>query len=184
MPEPRKPLRNIFIETLAIEGRQERAAYLEKACGTDVSLRQQIENLIQADAAAGGFLGSPTDEGGPQETQSYASSAGDNSEPALDKELDANTEKLGDSIGPFKLLQRIGEGGMGVVYMAEQDKPVHRRVAAVLVLTDSAGMRIEALDGKVARAWRTAGVGATKPHRADAGKAGRIFFISSCLRIN
>jgi eukaryotic-like serine/threonine-protein kinase len=98
-----------------------------------VSLRQQIENLIQADAAAGGFLALSREEGGPQETQSYASSAADDSEPALDKELDANTEKLGDSIGPYKLLQRIGEGGMGVVYMADQDKPVRRRVVLKVI---------------------------------------------------
>src|SRR5437899_1161848 len=79
----------------------ERAAYLEGACGRDVDLRGKVETLLKAHAAAGGFL------------QATLTSA-------------APHEGPGTIIGRYKLLQPIGEGGFGVVYMAEQIEPVRR----------------------------------------------------------
>src|ERR1017187_2853491 len=82
----------------------ERAAYLDQACAGDAALRQRIEELLQASDEAGNFLESPA-----------AVSLGGT------VRLAANpANKPGARIGRYKLLQQIGEGGCGVVYMAEQ----------------------------------------------------------------
>ncbi len=92
----------------------ERSALLERACGPDPSLRREIERLLKAHDSAEGFLES-------------ASTAAVVTPAAIVQ------EKPGDVIGHFKLLQKIGEGGFGVVYMAEQTAPVRRRVALKIV---------------------------------------------------
>ena len=89
-------------------------AFLEEACGKDADLRAQVEDLLRAHEQAGRFLGG-----------SFA--------PDATATLPPITEKPGTQIGPYKLLQQIGEGGMGVVYMAEQTEPVERRVALKII---------------------------------------------------
>ncbi|HUY35213.1 MAG TPA: protein kinase [Pirellulales bacterium] len=93
----------------------ERAAYLEGACGGDHALRRRIEALLAAHDACGGVLDSPPSA--PAPTAAYR----------------PLTEGPGALIGPYKLLQQIGEGGMGVVYMAEQLEPVRRKVALKII---------------------------------------------------
>jgi tetratricopeptide (TPR) repeat protein/serine/threonine protein kinase len=93
----------------------ERAAFLAKMCGDDHALRQRVEALLQAHDNPGDFLAQPAV---PQEQTV--------DEPRL-------AEKAGSRIGPYKLLQQIGEGGMGVVFMAEQTEPVRRRVALKVI---------------------------------------------------
>src|SRR5512134_3780001 len=93
----------------------ERAAYLAGRCGQDADLRQRIEGMLEADAAAGDFF----------KTHDARSST----VIVADASLSPSIEKAGDRIGRYKLLQQIGEGGCGVVYMAEQEEPVRRRVA-------------------------------------------------------
>src|SRR6516164_3779950 len=97
---------------------EERAAYLEKACAGDAALRGRVEGLLQAHEQAGDFLETP-----PTGLDSAKS-------PRPSVPL---AEKPGDKIGHFKLLQQIGEGGCGVVYMAEQEEPVRRRVALKVI---------------------------------------------------
>jgi serine/threonine protein kinase/Tfp pilus assembly protein PilF len=109
------PLLAIFTEALQLTS-AERADYLERACGNDNELRLQIEALLQAHGQAGEFL-AHSPQGIPTET---ASEPGAGVRP-------------GDHIGRFKLLQQIGEGGCGVVFMAEQDQPVRRRVALKII---------------------------------------------------
>ena len=94
----------------------ERAAFLDQACGDDAPLRQLVEALIRAHQFAPtlGRLGSP----------------GRKPTGALSMPV---SEKPGDKIGPFKLLQQIGVGAFGVVYMAEQEQPVRRRVALKVI---------------------------------------------------
>jgi len=95
---------------------EKRAAYLDEACRGDAGLRERIEGLLRAHEEAGDFL-----EGG---------------NGALAKTIQLTvpvTEKPGDMIGRYKLLQAIGEGGCGVVYMAEQEEPVRRRVAVKVI---------------------------------------------------
>src|SRR6185295_15653443 len=90
----------------------DRAAYLAGACGQDADLRQRIERMLQADSAAGEFFKTAV------APSSAAMEAEGNQSPSI--------EKAGDRIGRYKLLQQIGEGGMGLVYMAEQAQPVRR----------------------------------------------------------
>src|SRR6059036_3691473 len=130
MNETHDSLRNIFVEALEIEDAQRRAAYLSLACGQDLALRREVEELIQAEAAAGKFL---PDQ--PATNAARAAIVGASEafglRPATPKV--SVTEAPSDRIGRYKLLQQIGEGGCGVVYMAEQLEPVRRRVALKII---------------------------------------------------
>ena len=95
----------------------ERAAFLDKACVGDAALRRRVEELLLASDEAGNFLESPA----------AVAPGGTIRGPAMP------AEKPGDKIGRYKLLQQIGEGGCGVVYMAEQEEPVRRRVALKVI---------------------------------------------------
>jgi len=105
----------IFEAAIKLPTPQERAAYVRGASGEDQALRQQVESLIQAHEEVGGFM--PTDPGEAGIT-------------IPDRPL---SESEGTSVGRYKLLQRIGEGGMGVIYMAEQTEPVVRKVALKII---------------------------------------------------
>lgn len=101
----------IFTEAVQLPADQ-RAIYLDQACGGDHVLRQRIEKLLHANLKAGGFLSEI---------------------PARSRHATGVGEKPGDRIGSYKLLQQIGEGGCGVVFMAEQQEPVRRRVALKII---------------------------------------------------
>jgi hypothetical protein len=105
----------VFTEALRLPP-EERDRYLSEACKGDGEFRLRVEALLQAYEQAGDFLGRPAAERPPKAAQ--ALTAG---------------EKPGDRIGHYKLLQQIGEGGCGVVYMAEQEEPVRRRVALKII---------------------------------------------------
>src|SRR5262245_13936377 len=107
--------REIFLAALKQPTGGERAAFLDQACGSDANLRGQIEALLAEHEQLGSYLEAPVAVG--QRTLDEA--------PA--------TERPGAVIGPYKLLQQIGEGGMGTVYMAEQTQPVQRKVALKVI---------------------------------------------------
>ncbi len=107
--------RSIFIAALEKDDPTERAAYLEEACADDVLLRARIERLLKAHEPGDSFL-----ERGPAVLD-----ATDNDEPIA--------EHAGTVIGPYKLIEQIGEGGMGSVWMAQQTDPVKRLVAVKLI---------------------------------------------------
>src|SRR5215469_1250942 len=92
------------------------AAYLDEACGADLALRQRIESLLREQADLGSFLESPP------AALPAAPFAPTIAEPQI-------PEKPGTHIGPYKLLEQIGEGGFGIVFMAEQQEPLRRKVA-------------------------------------------------------
>ena len=115
MNEPKNSLRSIFDEAAELDDAGERAAFLQQACGDDAELRGKIADLLRAHKQPGGFLDTPV-PGAAQKTI-----------PA------PPTEKPGDRIGRYKLLEQIGEGGCGTVYMAEQEEPVRRRVALKVI---------------------------------------------------
>ena len=111
-------LEQVFTKAVQLSSPEEQAAYLDKACIGDPDLRERVGKLINANSGAGGFL--RTDD--QQE-----------SDPATVLGTTPLSESLGSVIGDYKLLQRLGEGGFGVVYMAEQTKPVLRRVALKII---------------------------------------------------
>ena len=103
----------------------ERAAYLDEACAGAAPLRQRVEELLRASEEAGTFLQEPA----PGAQRPADASASPNPPP----HAAASAEKAGDRIGRYKLLQQIGEGGCGVVYMADQQEPVRRQVALKVI---------------------------------------------------
>ncbi|HMP82028.1 MAG TPA: tetratricopeptide repeat-containing serine/threonine protein kinase [Verrucomicrobiota bacterium] len=110
----------IFDRAAELSG-EARAAYLAQACAGDDLLRRRVENLLASleDADAGAFMG-----------QSPAASA---KTLLITTNMIPVTEKAGDKIGRYKLREQIGEGGCGVVYVAEQEEPVRRRVALKVI---------------------------------------------------
>jgi serine/threonine protein kinase/WD40 repeat protein len=110
----------IFETAREIASPEERAAYLTRACGPDASLRERIESMLRDDEAAREFFETAR-------SQSGGATAG------ATMRLDLPAEQLGAAIGRYKLREKIGEGGCGVVYVAEQEEPVRRRVALKII---------------------------------------------------
>src|SRR5262245_36656791 len=105
--------RDIFTAARQLQDAAERDAFLDEACSGDQELRRRIVALLEEQAQLGSFL----EHGNP---------------PAVTVD-DPITERPGTVIGPYKLLEQIGEGGMGTVWMAQQTEPVRRIVAVKLI---------------------------------------------------
>jgi serine/threonine protein kinase len=116
-PGPAPRLLEIFNEAVELPSAAERAAYLDRACGDDQAMRGRVEGLLGAHDRADGFLESPA------------------AAPTVDATPGGSPDGDGPGavIGPYKLMEQIGEGGMGVVYVAEQTAPVRRRVALKVI---------------------------------------------------
>jgi WD40 repeat protein/serine/threonine protein kinase len=106
---------SIFFAALDKVAAHDRAAYLDEACGTDAELRRRVERLLSAHPRVGRFL---------QAAATGLAATAD--EPAV-------AERPGYVIGPYKLMEQIGEGGMGLVFVAEQQEPVRRKVALKII---------------------------------------------------
>ena len=99
----------IFNQALEHDAGEQRAKFVQSACGQDDKLRSKVERLLRAHEEVGDFLPTRTTDASPL------------------------AEGPGTQIGKFKILEQIGEGGFGVVYMAEQKEPVRRRVALKII---------------------------------------------------
>jgi tetratricopeptide (TPR) repeat protein/serine/threonine protein kinase len=109
MTAPQPGEESLFDAARRIADPDRRAAYLRQACRGDAALRGRVERLLRAVEQDPKFLEAPA------------------------AELSAAADAPGRTIGPFKLLQLIGEGGMGRVYMAEQEHPVRRKLALKVI---------------------------------------------------
>jgi tetratricopeptide (TPR) repeat protein/serine/threonine protein kinase len=110
--------RDIFIAALQMEGLPQRQAYLDEACAGQPGLRAQIEELLRLQENAGSFL---EGQAALEATGAFTPSPGHENAHLV--------ERPGSVVGSYKLLEQIGEGGFGMVFMAEQQEPVRRRVA-------------------------------------------------------
>src|SRR5262249_36107783 len=111
--------RDVFIAALQKEDPAQRRAYLDGACAQKSELRRQVEYLLRLHEGAGSFLEDPAIETATGAFPGAAEASG--------------KEAAGAVIGPYELLQQIGEGGMGTVWMAQQTEPVKRLVAVKLI---------------------------------------------------
>jgi WD40 repeat protein/serine/threonine protein kinase len=111
-----KTERDLFLEALELGTPEARAAYLQGACGQDVALRRKVDALLKEHFSNDSLLAGPALEGEPSTVTGFIAE-----------------EAPARMIGRYKLLERIGEGGFGEVWMAEQREPVKRRVALKLI---------------------------------------------------
>jgi serine/threonine protein kinase len=129
--DPRR-LKEVFLGAASITDRAQREAWLVEQCGQEPDLLAKVRALLKARDNPESFLDmlappadAPQEEAGQKPGPGPAASVG-----TMDESI---TERPGTRIGPYKLLQQIGEGGMGVVYMAEQEQPVRRKVALKII---------------------------------------------------
>jgi serine/threonine protein kinase/tetratricopeptide (TPR) repeat protein len=109
-----KSIDRLFWDAAQIGSPGERNAYLDRACADDAGLRRRVEQLLQARSRAADFLESPA--------------------PALAAAAsEAISERPGTVVGPYRLMEQIGEGGFGLVFVAEQQHPVRRKVALKVI---------------------------------------------------
>jgi serine/threonine protein kinase/tetratricopeptide (TPR) repeat protein len=156
----------IFDEALSLAA-TERAAYLDRACAGDATLRQRVEVLLNASEQAEQFLEKPAL---PRFSQARSSSI-------------PLAEKAGDKIGRYKLLQQIGEGGCGVVYMAEQEEPVRRRVALKIIkLGLDTGTVVARFDAERQALAMMEHPNIAKVFDAGATETGRPYFVMELVR--
>jgi serine/threonine protein kinase/tetratricopeptide (TPR) repeat protein len=112
---PEQNPEGLFHRALELKDPQRRAAYLDEACAGDEALRAQVEALLKWDGEAGGFMDVP------------------DRDPNATREAPPVPNMTGTAIGRYKLLEKIGEGGMATVYRAEQRHPICRRVALKII---------------------------------------------------
>src|SRR5580692_8723343 len=115
MPNTPEHVKSIFHAALDIADAAERAAFVERSCGGDAALRQRVDDLLRA-------YGQPN---GPLDKLAAAIAPTKLSEPI--------PEQVGATIGPYKLMEQIGEGGFGLVFVAEQQQPIRRKVALKII---------------------------------------------------
>ncbi len=127
MNDADRHLLTIFSTALGRDPAGERAAYLDEACAAAPGLRDRVEALLRAHDQPGRFL-EPGDAATADASQRPPAPAADPTDVYA-----APLDGVGATIGPYRLLQVIGEGGMGTVYMAEQTHPVRRLVALKII---------------------------------------------------
>ncbi len=111
--------KSVFNIARRIESREARAEYLQQICGDNPQALGRVVELLQVHEQEESFLESPAVARG--------------SLPALETSEQLPAERPGTQIGRYKLLEQIGEGGMGIVFVAEQTEPVRRRVALKII---------------------------------------------------
>jgi serine/threonine protein kinase/tetratricopeptide (TPR) repeat protein len=156
--------REIFLQALEKPVPAERHAYLCEICGEDETIRRRVEALLAAYERADNFLAAPVAV----------------AEVPADLRM---CEQPGSLIGPYKLLELIGEGGMGVVYHAEQQRPVRRRVALKVI---KPGMDSKQVIGRFEAERQALAMmdhpNIAKVHDGGATPEGRPFFVMELVK--
>jgi serine/threonine protein kinase len=123
MPADPRRIKELFVAALDLPDSAARRAFLDRQCADNVEMRHRVEALLQAHDAPASALDRPLAEISPAQT-----------DPASTMDAVTATEAIGSVIaGRYKLLEEIGEGGMGTVWMAQQVEPVKRLVAIKLI---------------------------------------------------
>jgi eukaryotic-like serine/threonine-protein kinase len=124
MPPDQQKVRELFVHAVFELPPEEWDDYVGRACGEDAELEQRVRQLLRAHREAGSFLDHPA----------VALGATGAFSPLPDEAAAAPLrERSGTVIGPYKLLEQIGEGGFGLVFLAEQHQPLHRKVAIKVI---------------------------------------------------
>jgi serine/threonine-protein kinase len=157
--------REIFDAALAIADSDQREAFLSRACHSDPGLEEHLRGLLEMQRKLGSFLQSP------------------DSPSMLTIDPPQLAEGPGTVIGPYKLREQIGEGGMGVVYVAEQTQPVRRKVALKIIKpgmdTKQVIARFEAERQALAMMDHP---NIARVHDAGATESGRPYFVMELVR--
>jgi serine/threonine protein kinase len=124
MPNWDPEANDLFLRAAEIAAPEDRRRFLDEACAGRPGLRDRVDGLIRAGEQAGSFLEHPAPDTEPTSAQSPR---------ATGVVAAAPPPGAGTVVGPYKLVQEIGEGGMGTVYLAQQTEPVRRLVAIKLV---------------------------------------------------
>lgn len=162
---PEQNPEGLFHRALELKDPEKRAAYLDEACAGDEELRAHVDALLRWNSEAGGFMDLP------------------DRDPDATREASPIPDMTGTEIGRYKLLEKIGEGGMATVYMAEQRHPICRRVALKII---KLGMDTKQVIARF-EAERQALAMMDHPHIAtvlDAGttETGRPYFVMELVR--
>ena len=173
---------DVFCAALEVKNSDERRIFLEGACAGDLDLRSAVETMLGSQSEVERFFLDSLPALKPTVEACQSLTGGQNSHPTTDLEPTVD-EDVGKRIGPYKLLQKIGEGGCGVVYMAEQEVPVRRRVALKVI---KLGMDTKSVIARF-EAERQALAMMDHPNIArvlDAGatEAGRPYFVMELVR--
>ncbi len=126
MDAPQHDPETLYAEAKKIVSLEERSRFLERVCGKDAALKSRLQALLQAGDRADSFFESPSF---PFEDKATTLA----SEPGEPGSLDDLDLQSGDKIGPYKLMEKVGEGGFGVVWAAEQREPIKQRVALKII---------------------------------------------------
>src|SRR5688572_4817145 len=156
----------IFENARKIGSRDARQSYLLQVCGGNAKLYERLVDLLRAYDKSNSFLEVPAPGVDTSAHMSWTSTS-------VDAPL---AERPGTIIGPYKLLEQIAEGGMGVVYMAEQLEPVERRVALKII---KPGMDSRHVIARFQAEWQALAM-MDHPHIAKMYDAGTTGPTSSC----
>jgi serine/threonine protein kinase/tetratricopeptide (TPR) repeat protein len=166
VPESTDREKAIVARALALPEAAARSDYLQSACAGDPALRARVQTLLRAQDVTGNFR--------PSEASVAA---------ALNLAVTGPAEESGTMIGRYKILQKIGEGGCGVVYMAEQEEPVRRRVALKII---KLGMDTKAVVARFEAERQALALmdhaNIAKVFDAGATETGRPFFVMELVR--